>query len=244
MLVVFFPTYLVLTRIVNTIRRTEGGVYLTLTKWLIYISLLIGGAVILGDLVSILVSFLNGELTVRFLLKALSVLLVVGASFTYYALDAKGYWQTHERDSIIYGGVTALIVIIAIVFGFSKIDSPSEVREKNIDNTQITDLQFMQDTIQSYVFTNEKLPQTLEEAYGALDIPTADDTRKAYTYEVTGETTFELCAEFAHETDEYEQRMKSLASPETAPLMIRDPYNWNHNAGFRCFERRIEPKTK
>ncbi len=51
MLFVFFPTYIALTRMVNTIRRVEQGVYLALTKWLIYLSLLIGGGAILGDLV-------------------------------------------------------------------------------------------------------------------------------------------------------------------------------------------------
>jgi hypothetical protein len=56
-LVVFFPTYITLTRIVNKIRRTESGTYLTLTKWLIYLSLLIGGGVLLGDLVTVLNSF-------------------------------------------------------------------------------------------------------------------------------------------------------------------------------------------
>jgi len=91
-LVVFFPTYIILTRMVNTIRRTEVGTYLKLTKWLVYISLLIGGGVLLGDLVMVLTGFLNGELTIRFVLKALTVLVVVGSAFVYYLADVKGYW--------------------------------------------------------------------------------------------------------------------------------------------------------
>ena len=52
MLLVFFPTYVVLTRTVNQIRRKETGTYLTLTKWLVYLSLLVGGGILLGDLVA------------------------------------------------------------------------------------------------------------------------------------------------------------------------------------------------
>jgi hypothetical protein len=59
LLVIFFPVYIVLTRMVNTTRRIEQGSYLTLTKWLIYLSLLVGGVTILGDLVSVVNAFLN-----------------------------------------------------------------------------------------------------------------------------------------------------------------------------------------
>ncbi len=50
MLVVFFPTYLVLTRTVNKIRRSAGGTdtYLSLTKWLVYLSLLLEVVYCLG----------------------------------------------------------------------------------------------------------------------------------------------------------------------------------------------------
>ena len=67
-LIVFFPVYLWLTRTLNQIRRKEDGVYLTLTKWLIYLSLLGGGGVLLGDLVAVIYNFLEGEITTRFVL--------------------------------------------------------------------------------------------------------------------------------------------------------------------------------
>ncbi|MCA9366506.1 hypothetical protein KC722_02915, partial [Candidatus Kaiserbacteria bacterium] len=62
-LLVFFPTYLLLTRKVNVARRHESGLYHTLTKWLVYAALLVGGLVMLGDLVAVIMAFLNGELT-------------------------------------------------------------------------------------------------------------------------------------------------------------------------------------
>ncbi len=87
-LIVFFPAYLVLTRIVNKIRRAEDAAYSAFTKWLLYLSLLIGGGVLLGDLVTVINNFLNGELTLRFILKALSVFVVVGFKAAAHTIHA------------------------------------------------------------------------------------------------------------------------------------------------------------
>ena len=106
MVVVFFPTYLVLTRLVNKNRRASQDTnYLGLTKWLIYLSLLIAGLTLLGDMVAVIMGFLEGELTQRFLLKALAVAVVTGAAFFYYLKDAQGYWLTREKLSYTYAGI-------------------------------------------------------------------------------------------------------------------------------------------
>ncbi len=240
MLVVFFPTYVILTRLVNTIRRTESGVYLTLTKWLIYISLLIGGGVLLGDLVAILLGFLNGELTIRFILKAIAVFVVVGSAFAYYLADARGYWQKDEQKSILYGAVVSVLVIASIVFGYTKIETPAEVREMNIDRAQISDLQMIQSYIESYTVVNQKLPATLTDAYGTLSVPESIE-RKAYTYEVVSESNFKLCAEFAFETNPAE-RSGYQGMVVSEPMMVKNAYNWDHGAGVWCFERAINTK--
>src|SRR5690606_23353244 len=68
-LVIFFPAYLFLTRKVNVSRRSEGELYHTLTRWLIYLALLVAGLIMLGDLAVVVYTFLNGEITTRFILK-------------------------------------------------------------------------------------------------------------------------------------------------------------------------------
>lgn len=234
-LVVFFPTYIFLTRMVNNIRRIEHGMYLTLTKWLIYLSLLIGGGVLLGDLVAVIMSFLNGELSIRFTLKALAILLVVTTAFLYYLADARGYWQTHEKESIRYAMFVAVCVIGAIVFGFLHTQSPAEVRAINLDRNQIIDLQNIQSHIESYTALNGALPLSLNDAFLGLTVPTAPDTRAAYTYTKKSSTSFSLCAEFAYPsitvTDVY-------ATPVIKePYAIKNPNNWDYSAGTWCFER-------
>ncbi len=242
MLVVFFPTYLILTRLINNIRRNEHGIYLTLTKWLIYLSLLIGGAALLGDLVAVLLGFLNGELTLRFILKAISVFLVVGAGFMYYLLDAHNYWQEHERDSILYGAVVSALIVIAVVFGYTKIETPTQVRDMNIDRTQINDLMMIQSQIQSYSQIHGKLPQSITEAFNGLEVPISSIGRTPYAYIVVNDMQFQLCAEFAYKTTKGEYPMYS--EPYMLESMsIKNPDDWNHTEGEWCFERKVNMLT-
>lgn len=240
-LFVFFPTYVLLTRLVNVVRRREQGVYLTLTKWLIYLSLLIGGAVILGDVVAIINAFLNGELVTRFLFKALTVLIVVGTAFFYYLLDARGFWQAEERKSIAYGAVSGFVVVGALILGIMNIETPAEVREMRIDEQEVQALSNIQSRIQEYYYLNNELPQTLQDAYAesGTKVPQAPEGRAEYTYRVTDPHAFELCAEF-----------KSTSRPDTyinysytIPVEkgnIRNPYSWDHGIGEWCFDRIIE----
>jgi hypothetical protein len=237
MLIVFFPAYVVLTRFVNTIRRTEQGTYLTLTKWLIYLSLLVGGGVLLGDLVAILNGFLEGELTIRFILKALAVLLVTGSAFTYYLLDVRGYWKEHEQYSIYYAGIIGTVVLLSLITGFMNTETPSEVRDRNLDAKQITDMQEIQYRIEAYTVLNEKLPTTIEEAYDSLTPPFAPDGRTAYMYQVVETNSFKLCAEFAGENSTTGGMYYSEKGMYTQPLTIKNPNDWNHGAGIWCFTR-------
>jgi hypothetical protein len=226
-LIVFFPAYLALTRIVNKSRRMESGAYTLFTKWLIYLSLVIGGGVLLGDLVTVINNFLNGELTTRFILKALSVFAVVGAAFAYYVFDARNYWQTHEKESKRFGYGVILLVVIALVLGFMNTESPAQVRERSIDDRVISDLEGMQTNIQNYYMVHNALPAEAEDAYNGLPVPAAPKGRAAYSYEMMTDTTFKICGEF------------STASPASSQAMYAwDPNaSWDHGAGAWCFER-------
>jgi high-affinity Fe2+/Pb2+ permease len=62
--------------------KLESGV----RKWLTYIALLLASATVIGDLVTFLSYFLRGDLTTRFVLKVLTVLVIAGGVFWYYLL--------------------------------------------------------------------------------------------------------------------------------------------------------------
>ncbi len=240
-LIVFFPVYLWLTRVVNKMRRNGDGSYLSLTKWLIYLSLLVSGLVLLGSGVATVFTFLNGELTLRFILKALSLFIIVGSAFTYYLLDAKYYWQKNEKQSLQYGAVASLIVLVIVVVGFTQIQMPSEVREMRLDERQISDLQQIQWKLTERLQVGEALPDSLEAAFDGMPVPEAPEGRAAYEYRKT-EAGFELCADFAEAS-----QMPSVTYPYyDEKSLIRNPDAWDHGAGKHCFERivgTVEPVT-
>jgi hypothetical protein len=239
MLIVFFPVFLYLTRTVNTLRRKESqSTYLGLTKWLMYFSLLIGGGVLLGDVVALILGFLNGELTTRFLFKAAALFIIVGAAFYYYLQDARGYWLTKEKSSVVYAGGMTAIVVGSIILGFFHIETPTEVREMKLDETQIQDFRDIQWKIEEVLNTSSSsLPTSLTELYGAFDAPKAPEDRDAYVYEVT-DTGFKLCGQFSRDSQELSD---PYSKPYIDPTMhIKNAENWSYKEGFYCFERIIK----
>jgi hypothetical protein len=238
LILVFFPTYILLTRFVNQIRRQETGTYLTLTKWLIYLSLLVGSGILLGDLVTVILTFLNGELTVRFALKALTLLCVIGIALSYYVLDVRGYWNQNEKQSKLFALGAAIIALVVVILGFFHIETPAEVREMRLDEQQVMDLQNIQWKVYEYYTNENTLPVSLEEAYGEMPAPAAPEDRSAYEYSRVDDDTFELCATFAHPSrqDEYSMRPVSYAKEP-----LTGAYSWDHIAGDVCFERTVVP---
>ncbi|MBP9717210.1 MAG: hypothetical protein KBD44_00665 [Candidatus Pacebacteria bacterium] len=240
MIIVFFPTYLVLTRLMNRYRRVENGaLYQNITKWLIYLSLLIGGLVLLGTLVTTIHAFLNGDLTTRFLLKAGAVLVVVGMAFHYYLLDVRGFWVKEERKSVMFGVGAVLLVFLAIAFGLKNIETPSVVREMKLDEAQINDLRNIQYQVESFmVLSSSTLPATLDVAYQdvGMNVPAAPEGREDYTYEKT-DKGFKLCATFSRSNVPNEYADTSYIDPAAR---IKNPENWNYKEGRYCFERVVK----
>lgn len=237
-LVVFFPAYLWLTRRVNQARRSEGQLYHTLTKWLIYLALLVAGLVILGDLAVVVYTFLGGEITVRFILKALALIAIIGPVAYYYVLDAKDFWQDKEKQSVMVGGGALVVILALAVLGYMNISSPSEAREVKLDQEQIYDLQDMQWRVENHYQMTGSLPTSIEAVYTDFPVPIAPEGRDNYEYNITGGDTYELCATFVHGTPSSERQM-------TKPIQTNDIYlqnqNWEHGAGQKCFERRALP---
>jgi hypothetical protein len=82
---VAFPIFLLVMRFIlrdveTSPEKLESGV----RKWLTYIALLIAAGSAIGDLITFLTSLLQGELTVRFVLKVLTVFAIAGGVFWYY----------------------------------------------------------------------------------------------------------------------------------------------------------------
>jgi hypothetical protein len=58
-------------------------------RWLTYLTLAIAAGILIGDSTNLVYSLLGGELTARFLLKALTIGSIAGTVFVYYLLDLR-----------------------------------------------------------------------------------------------------------------------------------------------------------
>lgn len=93
-LIVIFPLYIWTSWYLNKSYEAEPHKRnLRVRKWLIYFTLFAAALIIAGDLVALINNLLGGELTTRFTLKVLTILLVAGSVFGYYFWDIKRFKQ-------------------------------------------------------------------------------------------------------------------------------------------------------
>lgn len=89
-LVVASPVFIWLTHFTRRQIAEDAGRRRSLVrKWLTYIALLVSALVFFGDAVYVIYSFLKGEVTLRFFLKALTVACVASTVFAFYLRDVE-----------------------------------------------------------------------------------------------------------------------------------------------------------
>lgn len=244
-LIVLVPTTLVLMRIIRGIMAKEPGkANIWVRRWALVLTIFVATVSILIDLITLINTFLGGEITMRFGLKVAVVLLVAAAIFFHFIADLKGYWIKYPKRANTIGIAVAILSVVAIVSGFFIIGTPAEIRGLRYDQQKVGDLQNIQYQIVNYWQQKQELPANLE----ALNDPLAsnplpkDPQGGSYSYEATGPTSFKLCATFNAET------------PDTAgkgEFASRDAYyyggpgmdeNWQHGPGETCFTRTIDPE--
>lgn len=84
-LIVAFPVFLfVASRISRDIAEEPARRNSAVRRWLTYLTLFVAAAIVIGDTIVLVFNLLSGELTVRFVLKALVVAAIAGGAFGYY----------------------------------------------------------------------------------------------------------------------------------------------------------------
>ncbi len=89
-LIVAVPVFLYLSKLTGRQRRsdaTERGSQDR--RWLTYLSLFVAALVVIGDVITLIYNGLGGELTIRLVLKGLTVGAIAGSVFGYYLWDIK-----------------------------------------------------------------------------------------------------------------------------------------------------------
>jgi hypothetical protein len=89
-LVVAFPAFLYMSWLVGRDISTDPNKrHSKVRRWLTYLTLFFSASIILGDVITLVYNLLGGEITTRFLLKALVVAFIAGTVFWYYLSDIR-----------------------------------------------------------------------------------------------------------------------------------------------------------
>tara|TARA_Y100000310_G_scaffold337917_1_gene426201 strand:- start:1565 stop:2482 length:918 start_codon:yes stop_codon:yes gene_type:complete len=237
-LIIVFPFYIYLTRTFNKyLRKHTEKADIWVRKWLIYLTLFVGGITIAIDLVVLVNTFLGGEITTRFVLKVLAVFIVVGAVFSYYLSDLRGRWEENEKRSIQIGWIAGIVILGIIVAGFFVMGSPQNQRLVRFDEQRVSDLSSIQFQVTDFWQLKERLPENLDELEDPLTfftLPTDPETSEQYKYRIVNPLTFELCAVFDTESKDEDIKRTRLFGEIDG--------NFPHGAGETCFVRTIDPE--
>lgn len=240
-LLIIFPLYIGSTWLLEKGYRLDPlKRQMRLRKWLLYFTLFATALIMSGDLVSIVFSYVQGELTSRFALKALAVLVVAAAIFGYYL------WDIHKNAAAIgkkYFAWAAIgLVTVGVIGGFIVVGSPQQQRAYRFDEQRLSELQSIQYEMINYWQKKGELPTSLTMLNNDISgyrVPVDPQTGTAYEYTVTGKLNFALCASFNQPS-----RSVTTSAAITKPLPAGDYYNenWQHSAGRVCFDRTIDPE--
>jgi hypothetical protein len=210
-------------------------------KWLMYLTVFLAAIIMIITLITVVYNFLNGEFTLRFFFKIISVLLTSLGIFYYYLSRVKGV----GNEKILKGIDVASIVlyVVSLSVAFMVMGSPADRRARRFDEDRVNDLNNIYYSVQSFFGENRVLPESINNILARLPSPVQsvinDPTSGApYIYETTGTSTFKLCATFASPSDDRDVKTKV---PAVSYQMYGNGYtDWSHEAGDYCFDRVIE----
>lgn len=202
-------------------------------RWLLYLTLFVAGGFLIGDAVALVYNWLQGDLTVQFILKVVVVLYIAGTIFYYFLKSL----QRKAGYTALVGWVAVTVVVASIVTGFVASGSPFRVRLERRDEQRVSDLQVLQSQIVAVYWQSKgALPGTLGDLNDPISgfvAPVDPQTKQSYEYIRKGERSFVLCATFDTKGG------GSTSAPES-----RDAVNlsWSHGIGRVCFDRTIDPQ--
>jgi hypothetical protein len=220
-LVVITPVYFLA---VNLLHRSykkgelshDSGIY----KWLTYLMLLISSLTIIGSVIALITNFLDGNYTLPFILKMITVIVIAGMIFGYYFYDLRRKdYAKKDKVSVIVGTIVILAVIVAIVGGFLSVETPVQARIRQEDEKVGNILSEFYYYINNSYYSDQKLQETydFEVIFSGYDF-----TTDKVTYRKISDEEYELCAEFKG------TGVSQFYGDKTIPWI-------RHEAGYQCY---------
>lgn len=243
-LLIGYPLYLGTMRLWFRKFREDGGrIESRLSRWLTYVVLLAASVTIVGDLITLVFTFLQGELTARFFLKALTILTIASGIFGFYFFERRRVQyrkEVPEKTFRSFATTVSVIVGLGVVMGFFAGESPETTRNRTFDARRAEDLRSLSGCIEQYAADFGDLPVSVSELVRSsrytycASFVSDPETGEEYSYRVVtpsreqGATRigeYEFCATFALETP---------PTAATTPFGTRSDVWSIHVAGREC----------
>ncbi len=240
-LIVSYPLYLWMSRLLLKEYATHHEKLASgVRRWLTYLILFVTACTLVGDLVALIFSLLQGEVTARFFLKVFTLSVLAGLPFRYYLYALRiapdRYTTHHLHARYLYASVA--IVLVTVIGAFVVTGSPLQGRAEQFDEQRLSDLRAIQSEIITIAWDGQPygrppaptplttlpkpLPSTLQDvvANAQYQRPNIVDPETGVPYEYTrpSDHEFQLCAMFS------------------LPRDLQYDVFWNHPVGQHCYE--------
>lgn len=259
-LIIFFPIFILVSYFWRKFGKELGQIDEIFKKWVMYIILFLSSLIVVIDLVTLIKYFISGEITYRFILKVVTVLVVAGLVGFYYVFLLREKEGSQSKIGMIFGGVGVVLVIASVSYSFMIIGSPMTQRTLRLDDRRVNDLQNIQYQVISYWQQKEKLPEKLSDLANplsgySLSVDPEFEKGNVYEYSIKDKNKlqFELCATFGlpipkgwieysrsgmmMPTVAYEKNISNVSYPYPGGGVNE---SWDHQGGRTCFERTID----
>ncbi len=237
-LLIATPIFYYLSFLINKgLRNKELDKESGIRRWLTYFIIFVSSVTILGVFISLINNFLSGELTSRFLFKALSVLIISGSVFSFYFYDIKRD-NPEEKNKVIkiffYSSLAIILTAFISVWFF--VDSPKEARMRRLDQNLLTNINILENTLNSFYADKGFLPDDISEIknsnyYYELNSFVDPETGTPIEYNKLSDRDFELCATFRLDSEGIDRGGRNVVNP------IYGPSDKNsYKAGYSCLK--------
>lgn len=207
-LIVFVPVFWALDRKDRQATAADPArMHGAVRRWLSALAMLAAAITLLGDALYLIYTWLDGQITLRFLVKSAIVALIAGVVLAYFRET-----RTLPSAAIPLPAGWVLIGVAALSLGltFRLVGGPAQGQMEQRDQWRMADLRMLaNDVTQCPEIDRATLPDTLDPMICARNPARLTGFAREITYDRTSATAFSLCVqiEYPSAVDSYDVRL-------------------------------------
>jgi hypothetical protein len=211
-LIVFVPVFWTLDRKDRQATATDPAHrHGTVRRWLSALAMLVATLALLGDALYLIYSWLDGQITLRFLIKSATVALIAGVVLAYFRET-----RTLPATTLPLPAGWVLIGLAALALGltFWRVGGPAQGQMDQRDRWRLSDLRTLANDVTDCVdIDRANLPETLDPMICARNPARLTGFASEITYERASATACSLCIQIENPAavDSYDLRLNANA---------------------------------